>query len=186
MCEFRKLLHHLNKRIATPICWFTLMNMIYALSATINAFRHLGSWSDVPIQTVTNTLGNVVLWLILGFFPFFQVWWRQIFRLLISDTFIIPSKGCLLDIDMSTRPDMWTPDTHPTIRPSQYVRRRSELSATLCVLHANVRQIVSHAHSGKLFVLCNSLLGGDHSHIRHVPQSVGLISLQTTTTTKPC
>lgn len=73
MCEFGKLLHHLNRRIATPICWFTLLNLIYTLSATIYTFRHFSSWSDVPNQTIGLTLGNVVLWLLLALFPFFQV-----------------------------------------------------------------------------------------------------------------
>lgn len=72
MCEFRKLLHHLNRRIATPICWLTLMNLIYTLSGTIYTFRHINGWTDVSTQTVVLTLSNVVLWLLLGLVPFFQ------------------------------------------------------------------------------------------------------------------
>lgn len=167
MCEFRKLLHHLNRRIATPICWFTLMNLIYTLSATIFAFRHLNSWSDVPWQTVGLTLGNVVLWLLLGLFPFFQVCFFLIYN--VWNVFNQKSPGRLLNIGVSACPDVWTRDSHSPLRSSQYVCRGPKFGATLFVITANVRQIVSHAHSVQLPVLCNSVFNCYRSYFWHVP-----------------
>lgn len=76
MSEFRKLLHHLNKRIATPVCWFTLMNLIYTLAALIYALARYGAWSSAdaaaPLGALLTNIGNVTLWLVAALFPFFQ------------------------------------------------------------------------------------------------------------------
>lgn len=75
MCEFRKLLHHLNRRIATPVCWFILMNLIYTLASLAYACARYAAWtttSHVPLSSVLTSAANVSLWLAAALAPFFQ------------------------------------------------------------------------------------------------------------------
>lgn len=75
MCEFRKLLHHLNARIAVPVCWFTLMNLIYTLAALIYALGRYGSYglaTGAPLGAMLTNAANVTLWLVVALYPFFQ------------------------------------------------------------------------------------------------------------------
>lgn len=74
MCEFRKLLHHLNKKIAIPICFFTVLNLIYTFSGVSYSFRQYSNFANAAImKPFILNIGNITLWLIIGLFPFFQV-----------------------------------------------------------------------------------------------------------------
>lgn len=79
------------------------------------------------------------------------------------------SPGRLLNIGVSACPDVWTRDSHSPLRSSQYVCRGPKFGATLFVITANVRQIVPHAHSVQLPVLCNSVFNCYRSYFWHVP-----------------
>lgn len=73
MCEFRKLLHHLNKRIAAPVCWFIVMNLIYTLAALNYALERYASRGHQPaVGILLTAAGNVTLWLCIALYPFFQ------------------------------------------------------------------------------------------------------------------
>lgn len=69
MSEFRKLLHHLNKRIGKPICYFSVLNLIYTFSGIIYTFQGYNS----TIRVISLNIGNMLLWLAASLFPFFQV-----------------------------------------------------------------------------------------------------------------
>lgn len=71
MCEFRKLLSHLNKRMALPVCIFTVLNLSYTFSAIIYFFKIYNRYTDLKV--IIMGLVNIVLWLLLGLYPFFQV-----------------------------------------------------------------------------------------------------------------
>lgn len=72
MCEFRKLLHHLNKRTAKPVCFFTVMNLTYAIAGFAYLIKTYIE-SNAPIRMFSMNVGNILLWLIIAFYPFFQV-----------------------------------------------------------------------------------------------------------------
>lgn len=71
MCEFRKLLSHLNKKIATPVCLFTLLNLSYTFSSIIYFIKIYDK--DTSTKIIIEGIVNILLWLILGLYPFFQV-----------------------------------------------------------------------------------------------------------------
>lgn len=71
MCEFRKLLSHLNTKMAIPVCLFTILNLSYTFSAIIYFIRIYNQFTSNKI--VIMALINILLWLILGLYPFFQV-----------------------------------------------------------------------------------------------------------------
>lgn len=71
MCEFRKLLSNLNKSIAVPVCLFTILNLSYTFSAIVYFIRIYNQFTSNKI--VIMALVNILLWLILGLYPFFQV-----------------------------------------------------------------------------------------------------------------
>lgn len=71
MCEFRKLLSHLNKKMAMPVCVFTILNLSYTFSAIIYFIRIYNQFTSNKI--VFMALVNIFLWLALGLYPFFQV-----------------------------------------------------------------------------------------------------------------
>lgn len=71
MCEFRKLLSHLNDRMALPVCIFTVLNMSYTFSAIIYFIKIYNRYTCMKV--IVMGLVNIVLWLILGLYPFFQV-----------------------------------------------------------------------------------------------------------------
>lgn len=71
MCEFRKLLAHLNKMIALPVCFFTLLNLAYTFSAIIYFIRIYNQYTSLKILCLG--ICNIFLWLVIGIYPFFQV-----------------------------------------------------------------------------------------------------------------
>lgn len=71
MCEFRKLLSHLNKMIAFPVCIFTILNLSYTFSAIIYFIKIYNQYTAVKILCLG--ICNILLWLIIGLYPFFQV-----------------------------------------------------------------------------------------------------------------
>lgn len=71
MCEFRKLLSHLNKRMALPVCIFTVLNLSYTFSAIIYFIKIYNKYTCMKI--IVMGLVNIALWLLLGLYPFFQV-----------------------------------------------------------------------------------------------------------------
>lgn len=68
--EFRKLLNHLNRKVALPICFFTIMNLSYASAGLIYIFKEYDF--NYPIKIFLLNFGNIILWLIIGMIPFFQ------------------------------------------------------------------------------------------------------------------
>lgn len=72
MCEFRKLLHHLNKKTARPVCFFTVLNITYAIAGFAYLIKTYIE-SNAPIKMFSLNVGNILLWLIIAFYPFFQV-----------------------------------------------------------------------------------------------------------------
>jgi len=72
MCEFRKLLHHLNQKTAKPVCFFTVLNITYAIAGFAYLIKTYVE-SNAPIKMFSMNVGNIILWLIIAFYPFFQV-----------------------------------------------------------------------------------------------------------------
>ncbi|KAJ6649583.1 hypothetical protein Bhyg_04821 [Pseudolycoriella hygida] len=71
MCEFRKLLHHLNKRTAKPVSFFTVLNITYAIAGFAYLIETYVQ-SNAPIRMFSMNVLNILLWLIIAFYPFFQ------------------------------------------------------------------------------------------------------------------
>lgn len=71
ICEFRKLLSFLNKKMALPVCFFTVLNLSYTFSAIIYFIRIYNQFTSHKI--VLMALVNILFWLVLGLYPFFQV-----------------------------------------------------------------------------------------------------------------
>lgn len=71
MCEFRKILSHLNKKMALPVCVFTVLNLSYTFSAIIYFIKIYNQYTCMKV--IVMGLVNIVLWLLLGLYPFFQV-----------------------------------------------------------------------------------------------------------------
>lgn len=72
MTEFRKLLQYLNKIISLPVCFFTILNIIYIFSALIYLFTEY-ILNSTPIKLISFDVANIFLWLSIGLYPFFQV-----------------------------------------------------------------------------------------------------------------
>lgn len=71
MCEFRKLLNHLNQKLALPVCILTVLNLSYTFSAILYFIKIYNRFAS--LYMISMKLINVVLWLVLGLYPFFQV-----------------------------------------------------------------------------------------------------------------
>lgn len=71
MCEFRKLLKHLNQKLALPVCILTVLNLSYTFSAILYFIKTYNQCAS--LYMIAMKLINVVLWLVLGLYPFFQV-----------------------------------------------------------------------------------------------------------------
>uniref|UniRef100_A0A182JMN9 Gustatory receptor n=1 Tax=Anopheles atroparvus TaxID=41427 RepID=A0A182JMN9_ANOAO len=69
ICEFRKLLHHLNTRISLPVASLTVLNLSYTVASVAHLFRDM---TACPINIFTASLANVLLWLVIALIPFFQ------------------------------------------------------------------------------------------------------------------
>uniref|UniRef100_A0A182MYB0 Gustatory receptor n=1 Tax=Anopheles dirus TaxID=7168 RepID=A0A182MYB0_9DIPT len=69
ICEFRKLLHHLNTKISLPVASLTVLNLSYAVSGVAHLFRDM---TACPINIFTANLANILLWLVIALMPFFQ------------------------------------------------------------------------------------------------------------------
>ncbi|XP_065079356.1 uncharacterized protein GrlHz [Ochlerotatus camptorhynchus] len=69
ICEFRKLLHHLNAKISLPVACLTLLNLSYTFSSIAHLFQDMNS---CPIRVFSYTFANVLLWLVISLTPFFQ------------------------------------------------------------------------------------------------------------------
>lgn len=69
ICEFRKILHHVNTKLTVPVCAFSVLNMSYTLSSIIKLFREMDT---CPVRIFSMSLANIVLWLILTIVPFVQ------------------------------------------------------------------------------------------------------------------
>lgn len=70
ICEFRKLLYHLNTRISLPVASLTVLNLSYTVSSVVHLFRDM---TACPINIFTASLANILLWLFISLMPFFQV-----------------------------------------------------------------------------------------------------------------
>lgn len=71
MSEFRKLLSHLNTKMALPVCLFTVLNLSYTFSSIVYFIKIYNQFTSNKI--VILAVINILLWLILGLYPFFQV-----------------------------------------------------------------------------------------------------------------
>ncbi|XP_050067239.1 uncharacterized protein LOC126556082 [Anopheles maculipalpis] len=69
ICEFRKLLHHLNTKISLPVASLTVLNLSYAVSSVAHLFHDM---TACPINIFTASLANILLWLVIALMPFFQ------------------------------------------------------------------------------------------------------------------
>ncbi|XP_062698132.1 uncharacterized protein LOC109414804 isoform X2 [Aedes albopictus] len=69
ICEFRKLLHHLNAKISLPVACLALLNLSYTFSSVAHLFQDMNS---CPIRVFSYTVANVLLWLVISLTPFFQ------------------------------------------------------------------------------------------------------------------
>lgn len=69
ICEFRKVLHHLNSKLSVPVCAFTVLNMSYTLSSLVRLFRNMDT---CPVRIFSLSLANILLWMTLSLVPFFQ------------------------------------------------------------------------------------------------------------------
>lgn len=69
ICEFRKLLHHLNAKISLPVACLALLNLSYTMSSVAHLFQDMNS---CPIRVFSYTIANVLLWLVISLTPFFQ------------------------------------------------------------------------------------------------------------------
>uniref|UniRef100_A0A182VT85 Uncharacterized protein n=1 Tax=Anopheles minimus TaxID=112268 RepID=A0A182VT85_9DIPT len=69
ICEFRKLLHHLNTKISLPVASLTVLNLSYAVSSVAHLFHDM---TACPINIFTASLANILLWLVVALMPFFQ------------------------------------------------------------------------------------------------------------------
>ncbi|XP_031630461.1 uncharacterized protein LOC116345334 isoform X2 [Contarinia nasturtii] len=70
MSEFRKLLSHLNTKVAMPVCLFTILNLSYTFSSIVYFIKIYNQFTNNKI--VIMAVINILLWLILGLYPFFQ------------------------------------------------------------------------------------------------------------------
>lgn len=68
--EFRKLLDHLNNKISLPVCFYTVMNLSYALAGMVYLFKDV-DFQQNNLQLVILNIANVLLWLLMGLLPFF-------------------------------------------------------------------------------------------------------------------
>lgn len=69
--EFRKLLDHLNHRVAIPVCFFIIMNLSYAFAGFVYLFNDF-DFHYSAIKVVILNIINVLLWLVMGLLPFFM------------------------------------------------------------------------------------------------------------------
>lgn len=69
ICEFRKVLHHLNTKLAVPVCAFTVLNMSFTLSSIVRMFKDMDT---CPVQIFSLSLANILLWITLTLVPFVQ------------------------------------------------------------------------------------------------------------------
>ncbi|XP_058827212.1 uncharacterized protein LOC131687176 [Topomyia yanbarensis] len=69
ICEFRKLLHHLNGKIAAPVACLTLLNISYTFSSIAHLFQDINT---CPIGVFSFTAANLLLWMFISLTPFFQ------------------------------------------------------------------------------------------------------------------
>ncbi|XP_053686146.1 uncharacterized protein LOC128735687 [Sabethes cyaneus] len=69
ICEFRKLLHHLNRKISVPVCCLTLLNLSYAFSSVVHVFRDINA---CPVKIISFTTANLLLWILISLTPFIQ------------------------------------------------------------------------------------------------------------------
>ncbi|ETN62428.1 hypothetical protein AND_005875 [Anopheles darlingi] len=69
ICEFRKLLYHLNTRISLPVASLTVLNLSYTVASVVHLFRDM---TACPINIFTASLANILLWLFISLMPFFQ------------------------------------------------------------------------------------------------------------------
>ncbi|XP_053658425.1 uncharacterized protein LOC128707497 [Anopheles marshallii] len=69
ICEFRKLLHHLNTKISLPVASLTVLNLSYTVSSVAHLFHDM---TACPINIFTASLANILLWLVIALMPFFQ------------------------------------------------------------------------------------------------------------------
>ncbi|KAL1399611.1 hypothetical protein pipiens_008067, partial [Culex pipiens pipiens] len=69
ICEFRKLLHHLNTRISLPVACLTLLNLSYTLSSVTHLVQDINA---CPVRVFSFTIANVLLWMVISVTPFFQ------------------------------------------------------------------------------------------------------------------
>uniref|UniRef100_A0A0A1WUY8 Protein CrcB homolog n=1 Tax=Zeugodacus cucurbitae TaxID=28588 RepID=A0A0A1WUY8_ZEUCU len=67
--EFHKLLEHLNRHAAVPVCFLTVMNLAYAFAGLIYIFNDL-DFHYSALEIVILNIFNVLLWLLLGVIPF--------------------------------------------------------------------------------------------------------------------
>lgn len=71
MCEFLKLLDHLNSKVTHPVCILIIMNIAYTLSSVIYLIFffdfHTNSVNLFSIQIM-----NVFVWFIVSIVPFFE------------------------------------------------------------------------------------------------------------------
>ncbi|XP_053966859.1 uncharacterized protein LOC128868605 isoform X1 [Anastrepha ludens] len=67
--EFHKLLDHLNRYAAVPVCFLTIMNLAYAFAGLIYIFNDL-DFHYSALEIVVLNIFNVLLWLLLGVIPF--------------------------------------------------------------------------------------------------------------------
>ncbi|KAL9704383.1 hypothetical protein quinque_007901 [Culex quinquefasciatus] len=74
ICEFRKLLHHLNTRISLPVACLTLLNLSYTLSSVTHLVQDINA---CPIRVFSFTIANVLLWMVISLTPLLSGRWES-------------------------------------------------------------------------------------------------------------
>lgn len=85
-------------------------------------------------------VGNILLWLVIAFYPFFQVNFH--FRLLDAlqsfDVNFFVVLGSRINRGLHGRTYEWSSDKNPSVRSSQHIVRRFEFGAVVFIVAANV------------------------------------------------
>lgn len=157
MCEFRKLLSHLNKKMALPVCIFTVLNLSYTFSGIIYFIKIYNQYTCMKV--IVMGLVNIVLWLTLGLYPFFQVsslgdnatQYQLHFIYFRFSNFA----GRFINTCVWITADVRPPGAHSTICPSQYNVGGTGFGIAVFIIVANECQIISDTNTWELCIFCD-------------------------------
>lgn len=153
--------------MALPVCIFTVLNLSYTFSAIIYFIKIYNRYTCMKV--IVMGLVNIVLWLLLGLYPFFQVSveFSPCLRPRLRNTKDDNSAniaGCIVDTSVRIATDVRTSSSHSTICSSQYHLGGIGLSVVVFVVTPNECQVISNAHTWKLCIFCDIMHRCRHSH----------------------